>query len=236
MTIVVRYDDNHLLAVVKPVGVPSQADANGQEDMLSAVKSYIAQRYHKSGAAYAGLVHRLDQPVGGLMLFARTSKAAARLSEQIRNGQWQKTYLAVTDGVPREKSAVLHDALLKNARTNTVRVVASGADGAKEAALRYDVVGEAGGRALLAVALYTGRPHQIRVQLAHMGFPVAGDHKYGRAGGLASPALWSWRLALEHPVRHENLHLEAPLPQGAPWDEFWRDNVTRAVLEALPWA
>lgn len=220
MKLDVLYEDNHLLAAVKPVGIPSQADATGAEDMLGYVKAYIGEKYHKPGAVYAGLVHRLDRPVGGLMLFARTSKAAGRLSEQMRTGAWHKLYLAVTDGIPAAPEGLVTDYLRKDPRTNTVRIVSKNVPGAKEARLLYRVLGTADGRALVAVTLLTGRTHQIRVQLSGMGTPLCGDHKYGKGFGNASPALWSWRLVCEHPVRREALRLEAPPPEDGPWAPF----------------
>ncbi len=199
----VLYEDNHLLVVEKPVNLPVQADLSGDEDLLTLLKAYVKRRYDKPGEAYLGLVHRLDRPVGGVMVFARTSKAAARLSEQFRTREARKRYVAVVRGTPRPE-ALLTDWLYKDETTFSSRAVAPNTEGAKEARLRYDLLAQDEGRALLDVELFTGRPHQIRVQLANAGLPIEGDQRYAP---LARPGvqirLWAYALTLTHPTLRE---------------------------------
>ena len=165
----VFYEDNHILVVEKPAGVPSQADASGAEDMLSLVKRYVKEKYHKSGEAYIGLLHRLDRPAAGLMVFARTSKAAARLSAQIREGSMQKGYLAVVQGEGLPQKGRFEDFLCKDARLNRSRIARPEESGAKFAALEYEVLARCAGWALVKIQLLTGRPHQIRLQFSSRG-------------------------------------------------------------------
>lgn len=216
----ILYEDNHVLVAVKPSNLPAQADASGDADMLSLLKAYIAQKYQKPGAVYLGLVHRLDRPVGGLMVFARTSKAAARLSVQVREKTLCREYVAVVRGDAPE-CADLCDWLIKDARTNTVRVASADTPGARQAVLRYDAAARAGGLTLLRVRLQTGRSHQIRVQLAHAGLPIWGDARYGGGRPGEQIALWGMRLGFEHPTTHEALTFTAPPPADrAPFDRF----------------
>jgi 23S rRNA pseudouridine1911/1915/1917 synthase len=222
----ILYEDNHLLVVEKPVNMPVQADMSGDADLLSAAKAYIKQAYHKPGEAYLGLVHRLDRPVGGVMVFARTSKAAARLSAQFAAGRAQKRYAAIVCG-QAESEAVLNDWLLKDETSFSSAVVEAGTPGAKSAKLSYALLGRQDGRALLDIRLFTGRPHQIRVQLMHAGLPIAGDQRYNPG---ASPGeqikLWAYALTLVHPTLGEEMCFTC-LPHGEGWD-------FAAQLEALP--
>lgn len=165
----VVYEDNHMIVVEKLVNIPSQADKTGDIDMLTIVKQYIKEKYHKPGEVYLGLVHRLDRPVGGVMIFAKTSKAAGRLSEQVRNKQFRKKYLVIVDGKFENKTGTLQDYLLKNERLNTSKVVEEGTKNSKLAVLDYEVLTykEETNLSLVKVNLHTGRHHQIRVQLAN---------------------------------------------------------------------
>lgn len=198
----VVYEDNHLLIVVKPPNVPSQADDSRDMDMLTMCKAYIKERYQKPGDVYLGLVHRLDRPAAGLMVFARTSKAAARLQHQMEAGVFRKRYRAVTQGIP-EGGGKLIDELLKGEK-NIVRVVRQGTPGAKHAELVYRIIAGNNDRAIVEIDLLTGRPHQIRVQFASRQTPLYGDAKYGDGGGQL--ALYARELFLEHPTKKEPLH------------------------------
>lgn len=215
----VLFEDNHLLVAVKPANMLSQADDTGDMDLLTWLKEDLKRRHAKPGNVFLGLVHRLDRPVGGVMVFAKTSKAASRLSDQVRTRLMRKTYRAVVRGNPGEGGELRHF-LLKDGRTNTVRVAEPGTPGAKEAVLRYRTV--AGGRtcSLVEIDLLTGRPHQIRVQLAAAGAPLYGDQKYGPAAdGRPGEAIALWAVALrfEHPTRKEAMTFESAPPAVHPW-------------------
>ena len=216
MNVRVLYEDNHLLVVEKPANVPVQADASGDEDLLTACKGYIKEKYRKPGEVYLGLVHRLDRPVGGVMVFARTSKAASRLTEQFSAHQARKRYAAVVEGsAPAE--ARLADFLLKNENTNTTAVVKEGTPGAKQARMSYRTLARADGLSLLDVDLQTGRPHQIRVQLSHAGFPIKGDQRYNPGARVGDQIrLWAYALTIAHPTLKEPMTFYA-LP---PFTEF----------------
>ncbi|MCX7708280.1 MAG: RNA pseudouridine synthase [Clostridia bacterium] len=216
------YEDNHLLVVEKPVNIPSQEDETRDPDMLTILKSYIKEKYNKPGEVFLGLVHRLDRPVGGAMVFARTSKAASRLSEQIRSREFKKVYLAVVNGIPAKKQGRLQHYLYKDERTNTVRVVDADYPGAKEAILEYTTLESQEGLSLVRIQLHTGRPHQIRVQFANVGNPLFGDQKYGAGINRAGQqiALWSNRITLVHPTMKEERVFECQPPQSFPWNSF----------------
>lgn len=203
MNIRVLYEDNHLLVVEKPMNVPVQADASGDKDLLTACKGYIKERYQKPGEVYLGLVHRLDRPVGGVMVFARTSKAAARLTEQFSAHKAQKRYVAMVAGSAPSEGR-LTDFLLKNESTNTTSVVQEGTPGAKQARLSFRTLARAEGLSLLDVNLQTGRPHQIRVQLSHAGFPIKGDQRYNPDAQVGEQIrLWAYALTIAHPTLKE---------------------------------
>ena len=214
MNIRVLYEDNHLLVVEKPANVPVQADASGDEDLLTACKGYIKEKYAKPGEVYLGLVHRLDRPVGGVMVFARTSKAAARLTEQFSAHRTRKRYAAIVEGsAPGEGR--LADFLWKDERTNTTSVVPEGTPGAKLAKLSFRTLAREGGLSLLDVDLQTGRPHQIRVQLSHAGFPIKGDQRYNPSAQVSEQIrLWAYALTIVHPTLKEEMTFYALPPFG----------------------
>ena len=215
----ILYEDNHLLVVVKPVNLPVQADASGDPDLLSVLKAYIKEKYGKPGEVYLGLVHRLDRPVGGVMVFARTSKAAARLTAQFRSHGAKKRYCAVVEG-DAEPEASLTDWLLKDEATHTTHVVDPSTAGAKDARLRYVTLGRRDGRTLVDVELYTGRSHQIRVQLSHAGLPIVGDQRYNPGAKIGTQiALFSYALTIEHPTTKEQMTFTC-LPEGGAFDTF----------------
>ena len=215
----VLYADNHLLVVEKPANLPTQADSSGDDDLLSILKRYIAEKYHKPGAVYLGLVHRLDRPVGGVMVFARTSKAASRLSEAFRTHEQDRRYLAIVEGeLAGERS--LTDWLVKDGRTGMVRAVKEGTPGAKQAKLITRPQALREGLTLTQVQLFTGRAHQIRVQHAHAGHPLWGDMRYGHGVPGRQIALWAYFLALEHPTRHERLCFTSRPPRQGAWNAF----------------
>lgn len=209
----VIYEDNHCLAVVKPARVLVAGDRTGDESLLEQAKAYLKVRYQKPGAVYLGLVHRLDRPVSGVVLFARTSKAASRLSEQFRRGSVKKVYQALVEGRVDPPQAELCDWLLKDEARNIVRVAAPRAAGAKESRLRYRLLERGPQRTLLEVHPLTGRSHQIRVQLAQAGFPIVGDGKYGSRASLGGAiALHAAALTFEHPTTREPITLTAEQP------------------------
>lgn len=219
MDVPILYEDNHLLLVQKPVNIPVQEDQSGDKDLLTYLKEDIKYRYQKPGNVYLGLVHRLDRPVGGAMVFAKTPKAASRLSDQVRRNDMGRTYYAVVHGIPKQASNRLVDHLYKNRQKNIVSIVSKNHKEGKKAVLDYTVVASRDGLSLVSVQLQTGRPHQIRVQLAGMGTPIWGDQKYGQHYSHVGQqiALWAQSLTLEHPVKKVPLTVESPLPKAYPW-------------------
>lgn len=194
----VIYEDNHIIVVEKKPNVPSQADKTGDVDMLTIIKKYIKEKYNKPGNVYLGLVHRLDRPVGGVMVFAKTSKAASRLSEQIRNKSIEKRYIALTHNHTKEHE-ILKDKLLKNEKTNTSKIDEKG----KYAILEYNLIEYRNNMSLIDINLLTGRHHQIRVQLSHHGYPIYGDQRYGIDKEGIQIHLWAYKLKFKHPVKDE---------------------------------
>ena len=216
------YEDNHIIVVLKPQGVPTCGDESGDDSLLEGVRRYLKVTYEKPGNVYVGLIHRLDRPTGGAMVFAKTSKAASRLSEQMRGGDFEKKYFAVLVGTPKEPQKTLVNYLKKNPVNNMVYLCPPTTDGAKMASLDYRVLQEREGLCLAEVRLHTGRTHQIRVQMAGIGHPVYGDMRYGgenaKKGWLA---LWAYSLSFTHPVTKERMRfLVQPPADNAPWKYF----------------
>lgn len=213
----ILFEDNHIIVVEKMPNIPSQADKTEDLDMLTLVKQYIKEKYNKPGNVYLGLVHRLDRPVGGIMIFAKTSKAASRLSNQVREKTFKKKYLVVVDGKVFPKQGSLEDYLYKDERHNMSKVVTKDKKNAKLAKLDYKVLkyNEVKDLSLLEIDLHTGRHHQIRVQLAHFGHSIFGDQKYGTRGQGKQIALWAYSLTVQHPVTKEKMTFEdLPEPIG----------------------
>ena len=207
--------------VVKPQNIPSQADASGDLDLLTLLKDYIKNKYDKPGNVYLGLVHRLDRPTGGVMVFAKNSKAAERLSKQIVDGEMTKTYLTTVVGTPKQRKDTLVNYLKKNSLTNTVYVATFGDHDAKRAELSYEVLDSDERLSLVKVQLGTGRSHQIRVQMSAINCPVYGDARYG--GNIVrgqNLALWAYKLELTHPVTKERMVFVAYPPDSEPWKRF----------------
>lgn len=234
VSIPILYEDNHVIVVVKPVNMPSQADPSGDLDVLSAVKADIKARFHKPGDVYVGLVHRLDRPVGGAMVFAKTSKAAGRLSEAVRTRTIAKEYVAVVHGRPPAESDRLTHYLWKDASKNKVFAVRKNHKLAKEAVLDYTCLGSADGFSLMRIQLHTGRTHQIRVQMAEIGCPLYGDQKYGaqvnRPG--QQTALWSTLLDFPHPTKDERIRTTSMPPMEHPWNLWAQEHYPYPDQEA----
>ncbi|MGP4072087.1 RluA family pseudouridine synthase [Piscibacillus sp. B03] len=224
MKINILYEDNHLLFVEKPVNVPVQADQSQDRDLLTILKEFIKERDNKPGNVYLGLVHRLDRPVGGVMVFAKTSKAASRLSDQIRRNVFDKQYLTVVRGGPNDSQGQLKDFLLKDKKENKVHVTSHKNKQAKKAILDYELIGAKKGLTLLKIDLHTGRPHQIRVQLSSRGWPIYGDQKYGAKVNKPGQqiALWSHVLTIEHPTKKKEVRVVSNPPMDFPW-HLWGD-------------
>ncbi|MBR3119905.1 MAG: RluA family pseudouridine synthase [Oceanobacillus sp.] len=225
MEISVLYEDNHLLLVEKPVNIPVQADRTGDNDFLSMLKQDLKNRYQKPGNVFLGLVHRLDRPVGGTMVFAKTSKAASRMSDLVRRQAIERKYMAVVRGVPIQAETKLEHYLFKNTRKNKVYTVAANHQKAKKAVLDYKMIAKTEDLSLLSVQLHTGRPHQIRVQLSANGTPIFGDQKYGQKVNRPGQqiALWANLLRFEHPIKKEMIEVHCPPPEERyPWS-VWKD-------------
>lgn len=201
------YEDNHIIVVEKIPNIPSQGDKTGDIDMLEIIKKYIKEKYNKPGNVYLGLVHRLDRPVGGVMVFAKTSKAASRLSEEVRSRQLKKEYLVVVDGKFEKDKDTLEDYLLKNQQKNISRVVKEKTKNSKLAKLDYETLkyNSEIDLSVLKVLLHTGRHHQIRVQLSSRGHSIYGDQKYGTRGRGKQIALWAYKLTIIHPITKKEM-------------------------------
>ena len=214
------YEDNHIIIVSKRSGEIVQGDKTGDEPLSETVKQYIKEKYHKPGNVFLGVVHRLDRPVWGLVVFAKTSKAWTRLNKMFKEGQVHKTYWAITKNAPPAEEGVLTDWLVRNERQNKSYAHPQEAPNAKKAVLKYRVIAHSDRYHLIEVNLLTGRHHQIRCQLANMGCAIKGDLKYGapRSNPDGSISLLARRITFVHPVSKENIVVEAPLP---PNDKLW---------------
>ena len=224
----ILYCDNHIVVAVKPCNMPSQADASRDEDMLTALKRYVGIKYSKPGNVYLGLVHRLDRPAGGVMVFARTSKAAARLSAQFARHSQGRRYLAVTMGQMRGETRLV-DYLLKE-RDGMVRIVKPEVPGAKRAELISRALAFQEGRTLVDVELFTGRAHQIRVQHAGIGHPLWGDARYGAGRPGQQLALWAYSLTITHPTKNEPITFSAAPPMEGAWIGF-KDAIDKRMAD-----
>jgi 23S rRNA pseudouridine1911/1915/1917 synthase len=215
----VLYEDNHLLAVVKPAGLPTMGTPGGRPTLLTVAKQYVKDRYHKPGNVYLGVMSRLDAPVTGIVLLARTSKAAQRLTDQFRSHAVEKNYWAIAEGLVEPAAGSLVDWLGQDERHRRMHIVGPTLSGAKEARLSYRRLRVVNGHSWLEVELETGRKHQIRLQLSHHGHPIVGDRKYGSNVPFpAGIALHAHRLVIAHPTTGARLEFEAPPP--ASWRRF----------------
>lgn len=221
----VLFEDNHILMTYKPAGILSQEDATGDPDMLTVLKEYLKIKYNKPGNVYLGLVHRLDRPVGGLMVFAKTTKAASRICEQIRNRTVEKYYRACVRGEIRPEKGTLKGTIVKDTSLNRARLTDNLTDkDGKEAELDYQLVAYRQSISLIEVHLKTGRAHQIRLQLSEAGFPIIGDRKYGEdQPGRGDICLESYKMAFNHPTSKERLTFVLPLNNQWPWQIFAED-------------
>jgi 23S rRNA pseudouridine1911/1915/1917 synthase len=217
----VLYEDNHLLVVNKPAMLPTMGVSDDRPSLLAMAKEYVRRKYNKPGNVYLGIVSRLDAPVTGVVLLARTSKAAGRLSEQFRERDVEKIYWAIVEGPVEPKEGRLVDFLRKDERHRKMHITSPNTPDAQRAELTYRDLKSEASHSLLEVQLMTGRKHQIRVQLSHAGLPVVGDRKYGSFRPFAAGiALHSRRLVIDHPVSKMQLEFEAPLP--ASWQRYLR--------------
>lgn len=216
MRINVLYEDNHIIVVEKPINLLSQSDNTKDEDLLTIVKKYIKEKYQKPGNVYIGLVHRLDRPVGGIMVFAKTSKAATRLSQQIQNHQIKKEYLAIVNGIIKEDRGTYHDKIERLSNGNSII-----SDKGKDALLDYEVLdrNEKSQKTLVRIRLKTGRHHQIRVQFASRNHPLCGDQRYGKQD-KTQIALYAYQLEFIHPTTKKTLKFKILPPKIDHWTEF----------------
>jgi 23S rRNA pseudouridine1911/1915/1917 synthase len=229
MGLEILYEDNHCLAVAKPSGCLSTHYQGTEETLDRAAKAYLKERFKKPGNVFLGIVHRLDKPVSGVLLFARTSKAAARLAEQFRQGSVEKIYWAIVEGEVTNTAGSLEDWLKKDASKRRVEVVEPRSAGARQALLHYQRQGLHGGLSWLEVRPQTGRTHQLRVQLAHHGHPIYGDVKYGSVRVFDHAiGLHARSLTFLHPIRHESITLTADIPRT------WRGRFAYLLRGALP--
>ena len=219
----ILYEDNHLIVVVKPQNIPTCPDSSKDISLFDSVQTYLQNKYQKE-KAYLGLVHRLDRPTGGVLVFAKTSKAAARLSSQLQEGQFHKQYMTILQQKPRQESGELVHYLKKNAINNLVYVCTQTTDGAKKAVLRYQTVQTlANGQTLAIIDIQTGRSHQIRVQMSAIGCPLVGDMKYNSQAKKGNLALWAYNLSFFHPTTQEKMRFLVQPPETTLFNSYETD-------------
>ena len=226
------YEDNHVLVAVKPPNMLSQADKTGDTDILTVLKAYVKEKYHKPGAVYLGLVHRLDRPVGGLMVFARTSKAASRLSAGLRIHEMGREYLCVCNGDVKD-DFTLTDYLIKDEIKNRVVVCPADQKGAQQAILHGHCIARRQGTSLCSIRLETGRSHQIRVQMSNIGAALWGDNRYGTGIPGQQIALWGYKLTFEHPTTKQVMTFYS-MPYGSIWALYQDLLVLEPVAVPVP--
>ena len=216
----VLYEDNHIIVVEKKPNILSQSDITGDIDLLTLVKEYVKVKYQKPGNVYIGLVHRLDRPVGGIMVFARTSKAAKRLNEQIRNNKFNKTYIALLNGEISNKKGILEDYLYKDEKLKMSKIVNKDYKNSKLCKLEYEEINVINNKSLVKINLITGRYHQIRVQFKNQGHPLFGDQLYGEKNNMQI-RLFAYKLEFNHPVTKEKMEFKL-IPK---WKELENETI-----------
>jgi 23S rRNA pseudouridine1911/1915/1917 synthase len=218
----ILYEDNHLIAVNKRAGDIVQVDETGDESLDEKVKNYIARKYNKPNGAFLGVVHRLDRPVSGVILFAKTSKALERINKMFKAREMHKTYYAIVRKRPQPEAGTLVHYLIKNPQKNVTKAHDKEVQGSQRSELNYKLVGERDGYFVIEVDPITGRPHQIRVQLSTLGCPIVGDNKYGYPRGSLrkSICLHARRLQFIHPVKNEPILIVAPVPHDGFWEKY----------------
>jgi 23S rRNA pseudouridine1911/1915/1917 synthase len=218
----ILYEDNHLIIVNKEAGDLVQGDKTGDHTLLDGVKAYVKKKYNKPGDVFLGLVHRLDRPVSGAVIFARTSKALTRMNEIFKNREIKKEYLAIVENRPQEFEGTLVHYIIKDEERNVSKALDSTKKGGKRAELTYELIGEISGMILLKVNPITGRPHQIRCQLKKIGCSIVGDKKYGSIHEIddRSICLHCHKLEFMHPVKKEPIRITAGVPRANPWNQF----------------
>lgn len=224
------YEDNHVIVVIKPHNISVQEDDSKDPDMLTIIKDFLKKRDNKPGNVFLGLVHRLDRPTGGVMVFAKTSKAASRLSKELKDKQLKKHYLCVVNGKPQLQTNRLTTYLKKDEKTNTVRIAPKLEEGSKEAILEYEVVANKDKFSLINVNLVTGRSHQIRVQMSgQLNCPIFGDFKYGDKEHGGNLALWAYELTFTHPTTKENMRFTVAPEYSNPAFKFFEKEIEKMI-------
>lgn len=224
------YEDNHVIVVIKPHNISVQEDESQDLDMLTIIKEYIKKRDSKPGNVFLGLVHRLDRPTGGVMVFAKTSKAASRLSGELKDKKLKKHYLCVVNGKPQLARNKLTTYLKKDEKTNTVRIAPKLESGSKEAVLEYEIVETKDKYSLIDVNLITGRSHQIRVQMSsQLNTPIYGDYKYGDKEHGGNLALWAYELTFTHPITKEDMRFTVAPDYSNPAFKFFEETIEKKM-------